>query len=112
MSFRYTGAPMTNGDRFINPLGFEVTSYRRDADTPAAAVAAPAPPHAGASAGAARDRHAMTRTLSSALALTFVLLPRRRTRSSIPSRGGRPAHPTVAYDPPRSSRSAAFTASR
>jgi len=44
MSFRYTGAPMTNGDRFINPLGFEVTSYRRDADTPAAATAAPAPP--------------------------------------------------------------------
>ena len=41
MSFRYTGAPMSNEDRFLNPLGFEVTSYRRDADTPATAVAAP-----------------------------------------------------------------------
>ncbi|MBW3617791.1 MAG: type IV secretion system protein [Proteobacteria bacterium] len=44
IAFRYTGAPMSNGDRFINPLGFQVTSYRRDADTPAAAVAPPQPP--------------------------------------------------------------------
>lgn len=50
VSFHYTGAPMTMGDRFLNPLGFQVTRYRKDSDTPAAAVAplrldAPAGPH-------------------------------------------------------------------
>ena len=38
MAFRYTGAPMNMGDRFVNPLGFQVTRYRRDADTPVAAA--------------------------------------------------------------------------
>jgi type IV secretion system protein VirB8 len=33
MSFRYTGAPMRTEDRFTNPLGFQILSYRRDADT-------------------------------------------------------------------------------
>ena len=33
ISFRYTGQPMRMADRFLNPLGFEVTSYRRDAET-------------------------------------------------------------------------------
>jgi type IV secretion system protein VirB8 len=33
LSYRYTGAPMRMEDRFTNPLGFQVTSYRRDADT-------------------------------------------------------------------------------
>jgi type IV secretion system protein VirB8 len=33
VAFRYSGAPMTMGDRFLNPLGFQVTSYRRDAET-------------------------------------------------------------------------------
>jgi len=33
LSFRYTGAPMRMEDRFTNPLGFQVTSYRRDAET-------------------------------------------------------------------------------
>ena len=33
IAFRYSGAPMTMGDRFLNPLGFQVTSYRRDAET-------------------------------------------------------------------------------
>lgn len=32
VSFRYTGAPMRMGDRFLNPLGFQVTSYRRDSE--------------------------------------------------------------------------------
>ena len=41
IGFRYTGAPMTMGDRFLNPLGFQVTSYRRDAETVAASAAAP-----------------------------------------------------------------------
>ena len=33
LSFRYTGAPMRMEDRFTNPLGFQVLSYRRDAET-------------------------------------------------------------------------------
>jgi len=33
IAFRYTGAPIRMGDRFLKPLGFEVTSYRRDAET-------------------------------------------------------------------------------
>ena len=39
VGFRYTGAPMRNEDRMLNPLGFQVTGYRRDAET----VGAPAP---------------------------------------------------------------------
>jgi type IV secretion system protein VirB8 len=38
IAFRYSGAPMTMGDRFLNPLGFHVTSYRRDAETAPGAV--------------------------------------------------------------------------
>ena len=34
LAFRYSNAPMSMGDRFINPLGFQVTRYRRDAETP------------------------------------------------------------------------------
>ncbi len=33
VSFRYSGAPMRMEDRFLNPLGFQVLSYRRDAET-------------------------------------------------------------------------------
>lgn len=32
IGFRYTGSPMRMADRFLNPLGFQVTSYRRDAE--------------------------------------------------------------------------------
>jgi type IV secretion system protein VirB8 len=35
IAFKYTGAPLRMEDRLINPLGFEVTSYRRDAETTA-----------------------------------------------------------------------------
>ena len=45
LAFRYTNAPMSMGDRFINPLGFQVTRYRRDAETvtpTAVPLAAPA----------------------------------------------------------------------
>ena len=46
LAFRYSNAPMDMGDRFINPLGFQVTRYRRDAETPvglAAPTLSPAP---------------------------------------------------------------------
>jgi type IV secretion system protein VirB8 len=39
--YGYSGAPLSAEDRLINPLGFQVTHYRRDAET--------APPPAGAS---------------------------------------------------------------
>jgi type IV secretion system protein VirB8 len=42
LSFRYTGAPMRMEDRFTNPLGFQVLSYRRDADTAPGAASADA----------------------------------------------------------------------
>lgn len=43
LSFRYTGAPMRMEDRFTNPLGFQVISYRRDADSAPGVAVAPAP---------------------------------------------------------------------
>lgn len=33
IAFRYTGRPMRNEDRYLNPLGFQVTFYRRDAES-------------------------------------------------------------------------------
>lgn len=44
VSFRFTGAPMKMEDRLINPLGFQVTAFRRDGEwgTPAPPLA-PAP---------------------------------------------------------------------
>ncbi len=33
INYRYSGAEMTAEDRLINPLGFQVTRYRRDAET-------------------------------------------------------------------------------
>jgi type IV secretion system protein VirB8 len=38
ISFRFTGAAMRNEDRFVNPLGFQVSSYRRDSETPQTAM--------------------------------------------------------------------------
>ena len=32
VGFRYTGQPMRMEDRFLNPLGFQATSYRRDGE--------------------------------------------------------------------------------
>jgi type IV secretion system protein VirB8 len=39
VSFRFTGEPMKTEDRLLNPLGFQVTGYRRDSEM----IAAPAP---------------------------------------------------------------------
>lgn len=45
VSFTYSGEPMSVSDRLINPLGFKVTRYRRNAETlPQPAVPAPAQP--------------------------------------------------------------------
>jgi type IV secretion system protein VirB8 len=46
--YRYSGEPMSVEDRFVNPLGFQVVRYRRDAEAlppePAAAPPVPAGP--------------------------------------------------------------------
>ena len=34
IAFHFVNAPMAVGDRYLNPLGFQVTRYRRDADLP------------------------------------------------------------------------------
>lgn len=39
--YRYSNSPMSLEDRFVNPLGFQVTSYRRDAEAPAPPAALP-----------------------------------------------------------------------
>ena len=46
LAFRYSNAPMSMDDRFVNPLGFQVVRYRRDSEAPVAAAppAAPAVP--------------------------------------------------------------------
>jgi type IV secretion system protein VirB8 len=51
IKFRYSGEPMKLEDRFVNPLGFQVVSYRRDAEAVPAAPAVTqgaAPPPAAA----------------------------------------------------------------
>jgi type IV secretion system protein VirB8 len=45
IKYRYSTAPMTVEDRYVNPLGFEVTDYRKDAETlPVEATNALPPP--------------------------------------------------------------------
>lgn len=41
--YRYSTEPMSTEDRFVNPLGFQVTHYRRDAEVLAPPAAEPAP---------------------------------------------------------------------
>jgi type IV secretion system protein VirB8 len=42
--YRYSSAPMSLEDRFVNPLGFQVTSYRKDQEVPPQEVVAPRTP--------------------------------------------------------------------
>lgn len=46
VTFRYTQAQMSEADRLTNPLGFQVTRYRRDAETLPEETAAPTLPEA------------------------------------------------------------------
>lgn len=43
ISYRFTGAPMRMEDRLLNPLGFQVTGYRKDSETAADRVLTPVP---------------------------------------------------------------------
>ncbi|HLL31764.1 MAG TPA: type IV secretion system protein [Allosphingosinicella sp.] len=40
VKYRYTDAPMSLEDRLVNPMGFQVVSYRRDAEAPQPAAVA------------------------------------------------------------------------
>jgi type IV secretion system protein VirB8 len=42
IKYRYSNAPMTVEDRYVNPLGFEVIDYRKDAETLPVETIAPA----------------------------------------------------------------------
>jgi len=55
IGYRFTGAPMRMEDRLINPLGFQVLSYRRDGQgAPTTVIATPENTHAAdADAGSA-----------------------------------------------------------
>ncbi len=44
INYRFSNAPMSVEDRYINPLGFQVTRYRRNAETPPLPQDAQAPP--------------------------------------------------------------------
>lgn len=44
IKYRYSNAPMTVEDRYVNPLGFEVIDYRKDAETLPLETAAPVQP--------------------------------------------------------------------
>ena len=51
--YRYSDAPMSLEDRFVNPLGFQVTSYRKDAEVLTPELAPVASPAAGGAEPAA-----------------------------------------------------------
>jgi type IV secretion system protein VirB8 len=42
--FRYSNEPMSLEDRFVNPLGFQVTGYRKDPEAAPPAAASPVAP--------------------------------------------------------------------
>lgn len=44
ISYQFSGAEMSEADRLLNPLGFQVSRYRRDAETLVKPVAEPAKP--------------------------------------------------------------------
>ena len=50
--YRYSTAPMSLEDRFVNPLGFQVTSYRRDAEVLTPEVGSSVSPAPGGAAPA------------------------------------------------------------
>jgi type IV secretion system protein VirB8 len=50
IKYRYSNAPMTVEDRYVNPLGFEVIDYRKDAETLLVEAPLSVPPAANAAA--------------------------------------------------------------
>lgn len=89
--FRYSDAPMRLEDRLVNPLGFQVVSYRRDAEAP------PPPPAVQAVVAASVPVPAAVVTT------TTTVSPARATGYSVPSRQrARVSRPTAPVsDQPR-----------
>ena len=58
--YRWSDAPMSLEDRFVNPLGFQVTSYRRDAEVLTPEVALPMSPAAAGGRPAAPPYYGRT----------------------------------------------------
>jgi type IV secretion system protein VirB8 len=54
--YRYTDAPMALEDRLVNPMGFQVLTYRRDAEAPQSEVEAVAPALLSPAGDAARPK--------------------------------------------------------
>jgi len=80
--YRYSSAPMKLEDRFVNPMGFQVVSYRKDPETlPAIAADAPVPAQAptGPAPTAAQTQPAASRG---------IYYP-------VPARGGAPSGPEL-----------------
>lgn len=82
--FRFTDAPMRFDDRLVNPLGFQVTGYRRDAEAPQAPAALQ--PAIAATAGSASQSVVTTTTVfgpasaSTSTSARRLTSERRRTR--------------------------------
>jgi type IV secretion system protein VirB8 len=47
VTYRFTGQPMKQEDRLLNPLGFQVTGYRRDNEVPGDVALTPVPQSGG-----------------------------------------------------------------
>jgi type IV secretion system protein VirB8 len=71
--YRYSDAPMAFGDRLVNPLGFQVLGYRRDAEAPVDPVSDTAP---------STTRAILGPTTPQAAVLAPPRLPRRRLSST------------------------------
>src|SRR3954462_4010329 len=77
--YRYSGEPMKLEDRFVNPLGFQVLRYRRDAETappPGVVATVPGPavavPVAGVAPVAVMPGAATTTTVTTTTGQTTV----------------------------------------
>ncbi|MGI4879775.1 MAG: virB8 family protein [Janthinobacterium lividum] len=75
VQFAFTGGPLSMEDRLVNPLGFQVTHYRRDAESSGPQIIAPPPAPQGNTAPQATTTTTTTRvTIPTA---TTVVIPSR-----------------------------------
>ena len=76
MQFTFTGGPLSLEDRLINPLGFQVTHYRRDAESIAPQIIAPI-----ALPGAAAPVATSTTTITTQSAPATIIIPNTMPRA-------------------------------
>lgn len=77
--YRYVDAPMRLEDRLVNPLGFQVTGYRRDAEAP------PPPPVQSSAVGFPSAQPSVV-TTTTVISPPSAAAPANETRRSAPSR--------------------------